>query len=186
MEAMCTWNKTWEVGKKDLECFEEFCDNPDHNMLNTFSPDDWCPGGIDKTEANETLDWKFNHELDADERARVERLCFWDESGTGYPLDTVECYATHCDNPNTTVNDLFNYNIQWSLEANSPMTPVEESIRYPCKDGTRLVDRNLWWKEDALNFDDIYCGLDGEYQYRDPWYYCFPGEQSGKFFRPFE
>ena len=176
MEAICTWNKTWEIGKMNLTCFEEYCDNPSTFLLNTFSSDDWCPGGRKTTIQNETNSWEETHNLDVDERRAIERLCRWNEAGNGFPLDMVECYATHCDNPNTTVNELFNYDLQWSVEAGSSMTPVEENIRYPCKDGTRLVDQNLWWKEDALDYDDIYCGLDGEYQYRDPWFYCYPGE----------
>ena len=176
MDAMCTWNKTWEVGKLNLTCFTSYCDSPDENLLKAFSLDDWCIGGFNKTVKNETHSWEYTHKLDEAERREVERLCMWDQNARGYTLDMVECYATHCDNPNTTVNELFNYNLAWSRAANSPMTPVETYIRYPCKAGTRLVDRELWWKEDALEYDDIYCGLDGNYQYRDPWYYCYPGK----------
>ena len=145
-------------------------------MLKEFSPNDWCPGGRSYSVSDETDTWDKLHVLDEAERVSVERLCRWTQEKGVYSLDMVECYATHCDNPNTTVNELFNYDLQWSLEAESPMTPVTEKIRYPCKAGTRLVDKNLWWKGDAPTYDDIYCGLDGEYQYPDTWFYCFPGQ----------
>ena len=175
MVAMCSWNKTWEVGKMDWNCFKEHCDAPHADKIKIFSSEDWCPGGKTIRVGNETQTWSDTHFMDETERKEVERKCFWSESGTGYALDEVECYATHCDNPNTTVNELYNFNLQWSLEANSPMTVVETTIRYPCKDGTKLVDRNLWWKIHAKDYDDIYCGLNGEYQYRDPWFICYPG-----------
>ena len=176
MEAMCSWNETWEVGKNDMDCYREFCKSPNDTLLNTFTTEDWCPGGRPEKISNETHSQNVTHDLDAAERLSVERLCRWNSTKGVYTMDMVECYATHCDNPNTTVNQLYNYNIQWSAETD-PMTPVTETIRYPCKDGSRLMDPSLWWKEDAEDYVDIYCGIDGEYQYPEPWLNCFPGKK---------
>ena len=176
MEAMCSWNKTWEVGSNDMDCYKQFCQSPEENLLKTFSTEDWCPGGITKKASNESHKWEWNHKMDAAERHAVERLCRWNTLGEGYSLDMVECYATHCASPNTTVNELYNYNYQW--QETDPMTPVETFITYPCQAGTKMMDMSLWWKEDAEDHVDVYCGLDGEYQYPDPWLNCFPGKME--------
>ena len=173
MEAICSWNETWEVGKDDPECYKQFCRDPSLTLLNTFSTDDWCPWGITIKKANETHKWDKNHKMDAAQRLAAERLCRWNSIGEGYSLDTVECYAIACANPNTTVNQLYNYDFQWA--DTDPMTTLETNTRYPCKAGAMMVDENLWWKEDAVDFVDVYCGLDGEYQYPDPWLPCVPG-----------
>ena len=173
MEAICSWNSTWEVGTDDLECYKQFCLSPEATILKTFSTEDWCPWGINIKRANETKKWDENYKMDAEERLAAERTCRWNSLGEGYRLDMVECYATHCADPNTTVNELYNYDFQWT--DTDPMTPLETSITYPCLAGTKMIDKNLWWKEDAVDFVDVYCGLDGEYQYPETWFHCFPG-----------
>ena len=175
MEALCSWNGTWQVGKNEQKCFKQYCDAPKMSIVNDYSKEDWCPGGITVSKSDETKKWTEKHFMDASERLEAERLCRWNTEGDGIGLDKLECYAINCAFPNTTVNELFNYNFEW--QESDPMTKLKTYINYPCVSGSRILDPDLWWKEDAPTSVDVYCDVDGEYKYPDPWLTCFPGKK---------
>ena len=174
MEAMCSWNKTWQVGSNNQDCFKKYCDKPNWSLLHVYAKEDWCPEGLTVKKADETRKWDEKQKMDASQRLAAERDCRWGLGGEGISLDKIECYAINCALPNTSVNELFNYNFEW--KETDPMTELETYITYPCIPDTKLMDPDLWWMDDAVNTVDVFCGLDGEYQYPEPWLTCFPGK----------
>ena len=104
----------------------------------------------------------------------ITSICQWNTTYSVNPQD-LECVLQFCNNATLHVNELYNYDFQWSED---DRVKLGKNIVYPCK-GSMRIENSSRHKLEADQEIVVKCGEDGNFQYPEQWPQCLDDVSCG-------
>ena len=118
--------------------------------------------------------FKIKHKEDVTTEWNITSICQWNTTYSVNPQD-LECVLQFCNNATLHVNELYNYDFQWSED---DRVKLGKNIVYPCK-GSMRIENSSRHKLEADQEIVVKCGEDGNFQYPEQWPQCLDDVSCG-------